>query len=101
MKNEELLKIATRICKKSLEQIKFLIDNSDAIKKESGGMINLDKLDDYRSGITLVYLAGLNVGILEHTSLDTIFTFLDKGFFNEATLDFTVSSMNYVSKIKK
>ena len=101
MTTQEMLKLAQRIVDKSLQQIKLLIDNSDKIKELTEGMVQLDNLSDFRSAITIVYMSGLNTGILEHTSLDKIFLFLDKGFFNESILDFQVSSMNYVKNLAK
>jgi len=95
MKTEEMLKLAERIVKQSLNQIKVLIENKDDIHKFSDGCIDLSNLNDFRSAITLVYMCGLNNEILEHTTLDHIFLFLDKGFFNEEILDFQVSCMNY------
>jgi hypothetical protein len=83
----ELMDVANRILDETIKQITFLIDNSDKIKKKTGGMVDCSKIDCYRTGVTMVYLAGLNVGILENVKLDQIFLFLDKGFFNEIELD--------------
>ncbi len=100
MTTEKMMSLAQRIVKESLTQIKYLIDNADDINKYTEGMVDLSNLEDYRSGVTLVYMAGLNTGVLEHTTLDHIFMFLDKGFFKESMLDVQVSCMNYLSKIK-
>jgi len=97
MNQKQQLALLQRILKESLKQIEFLILNADKFKELSGGALNFHKVDNYRDAITLVYIAGLNKGILEHTSLDQLFMFLDKGVFNEMSLD----SQVFVLQLKR
>jgi hypothetical protein len=90
MKTEQLLKTAQLIVEECMKQIEFLIKYSDDIERESEGLVNLKKLDNFRDAICMVYIANQNKGILESVKLDTIFMFLDKGFFNETMLDMFV-----------
>ena len=48
---------------------------------------------DFRSAITLVYMTGLNTGILEKVSLGLIFELLDKGVIVESMLNLQISMM--------
>ena len=93
---EQLLKTAQSIVEECMKQIEFLIKYSDDIKRESGGLVNLKKLDNFRDSISMVYITKQNKGILENVKLDTIFMFLDKGFFNETMLDMFV----YTTSVK-
>lgn len=93
----DLVKVVEQILKESMTQIEFLINNSKKINKLSGGAVNLNKLNDFRSAITIVYVAGQNKGILEKTPLDVIYQLLDKGVINETMLD----SQIYIMNLKK
>ena len=90
MINSDLMKTAQKIVQQCMKEVEFLIKNADRINKLSDGVINLKKLDNFRDAITIVYMINQNNGILEHVKLDNIYTFLDKGFFNENQLDMFV-----------
>ena len=85
--NEQLIKTAENILDESFKQIEFLIKHSKELNNLTNGMIDTSKLNDFRSSIALVYMANQNKGILKNLSIDQIFMFLDKGFFNENLLD--------------
>lgn len=93
MSDKELLELAERILEKSLIQIEYLITNAKQIKKYTENMVDLSKIDGYRTGITLVYMCELNTGVLESVTLNDIFMFLDGGFFVENELDYIVSNL--------
>jgi hypothetical protein len=84
---DDLLKTAENILEECFTQIEFLIKNGKKLKNLTNGMVDTRKICDFRTGIYLVYLSDLNIGILKHVSISQIETFLDKGFFNENICD--------------
>lgn len=95
---ERLTSVVSDILHESNKQITFLIKNSDELCKLSGGMVNISRISSFREGITTVYLANQNVGILENVSLSLIFELLDNGVVNEKFLDMMVESIKEESE---
>lgn len=84
---DDYMKTAERILNECFLQIEFLIVNGKKIKEKTNGMVDTSKICDFRTGVYMVYLAGLNTDILEHVTVSQIEMFLDKGFFNEFICD--------------
>lgn len=101
MKNTELVKTAQMILDESFKQIEFLIKYSKQLNDLTKGTVDTSKLNDFRSSITLVYMANQNKGILKNVSLNQIFMFLDKGLFVESKLDQRVYLLQLSYEIKK
>jgi hypothetical protein len=97
--NADLVKIVEEILEESMKQIEFLITHADKINELSNNALNLKNIDSFRSGITIVYMANQNKGILSRTPLDVIFNLLDKGVLNETQLDSQVYIMNLKKEV--
>jgi len=91
--NNQLQKTLTQILEQSMDQISLLVKNQTKISELSDGILNPTKEMDFRSAITLVYMTGLNTGILEKVSLGLIFELLDKGVIVESMLNLQISMM--------
>jgi hypothetical protein len=96
---QQLTKIIDEIIETSMEQIQFLIKNHKLISNMSKGKIRTDKVDNFRSGIALVYMAGLNKGILANRDCNVVISLLDAEVVNEAILDFQIALYKEKCKI--
>lgn len=88
---QQLNKIIDEIIATSMEQIQFLIKNHELISSMSNGGIRTDKVDNFRSAIGLVYMAGLNKGILANRDCKVVISLLDAQVVNETLLDFQIA----------
>lgn len=95
--NKDLLKTAESILDEVFYQIEFLMKNSNRIKELTGGMVDCSKICDFRTAVNMVYLTGLDQGILERVTIAHFELFLDKGFFNEFMLDQRVYMLSVVN----
>jgi len=93
----QLEQIIDEIIETGIEQIQYLIKNHKHISNMTKGGLRTDKIDSFREGIALVYMAGLNKGILANRTCKVVTDLLDHEVVNEAILDFRI--LSYKEKI--
>jgi len=98
---DQLFNTVNQILTESMKQIEFLIINTHTINELSNKSIALDKVNSFRDAITLVYLAGLNKGILQKVQLDLIHQLLNKGVINEMSVDSQVFAIQLKREVNK